>query len=81
MVRYSDTSIERSTFAMLGQRVTMTFEVKDPSVSENLAVSENLRVQTYEYVRKSFGSKFCNNCRRGFLCTDVCSLATLPMGG
>jgi hypothetical protein len=44
MVRYSDTSIERSTFAMLGQRVTMTFEVKDPSVSENLAVSENLRV-------------------------------------
>jgi len=32
-------------------------------------------------VRKSFGSKFCNNCRRGFLCTDVCSLAALPLGG
>ena len=44
MVRYSDTSIKRSTFAMLGQRATMTFEVEDPSVSENLAVSENLRV-------------------------------------
>jgi len=75
MERYSDTSIKRSTFAKLRQRVTMTYEVKDPSVSENL------RVQTYEYVRKSFGSKFCNNCCRGFLCTDVCSLAALPLGG
>jgi len=44
MVRYSDTSVKRSTFAMLRQRATMTFEVDDPSVSENLAVSENLRV-------------------------------------
>jgi len=42
MVRYSDTSIKRSTFAMLRQRVTMTFEVKDPSVSENLAVAGEL---------------------------------------
>ena len=60
----------------------MTFEVEDPSVSENLAVvSENLGVLTNEYVRKCFGSKFCNNCRRGFLCTDVCSLAALSLGG
>jgi hypothetical protein len=44
MVRYSDTSTKRSTFAMLRQRVIMTFDVKDASVSENLAVSENLRV-------------------------------------
>jgi hypothetical protein len=29
---------------MLRQRATMTFEVEDPSVSENLAVSENLKV-------------------------------------
>jgi hypothetical protein len=47
MVHYSDTSIKRSNFAIFSQRVTLTFEVKDPSVSENLAVSENLR-STYE---------------------------------
>jgi hypothetical protein len=29
---------------MLRQRATMTFEVEDPSVSENVAVSENVRV-------------------------------------
>jgi len=29
---------------MLRQRATITFEVEDPSVFENLAVSENLRV-------------------------------------
>ena len=46
MVRYNDTSINRSTFVTLGQRVTMTFEAEDPSASENLAVSENLRVRT-----------------------------------
>ena len=49
MVHYSDTSIKRSNFAIFSQRVTLTFEVKDPSVSENLAVSENLR-STYERV-------------------------------
>ena len=48
MVRYSDTSIKRSTFAMLRQRATMTLEVEDPGVSENLTISENLRVQTCE---------------------------------
>ena len=48
MVRYSDTSIKRSTFAMLRQRATMTFDVEDPGVSENLTISENLRVQTCE---------------------------------
>jgi len=36
MVHYSDTSIKRSTFAILRQRLTLTFEVKDPSVSEKL---------------------------------------------
>jgi hypothetical protein len=29
---------------MLRQRATMTFEVEDPGVSENLAVFENLSV-------------------------------------
>lgn len=44
MVHYSDTSIKRSTFAMLRQQVTLTFEVKNPRVPENLAISENLAV-------------------------------------
>jgi hypothetical protein len=43
MARYSDTSINRGAFVIIGQRVTMTFEAEDPSVSENLAVSETRR--------------------------------------
>jgi hypothetical protein len=33
---------------MLRQRATMTFEVEDPGVSENPAISENLKVWTNE---------------------------------
>src|SRR4249919_235021 len=32
-------------------------------------------------MRKSFGSNFCNNCRRGFLSANVCGLEAVPLGG
>lgn len=88
---YSDTSIKSSGLAIRDSRFAICdlrfaiadafdVKVKKPGVSENLGVSDNFGVSAYGHVRKSFGSNFCSNCRRDFLCADVCGLEALPLG-